>query len=78
MLQGGGTGWLCAGWGGIVGTMPRRSKFDVSWKDWAVAIALGAIVVLLFVLALVTWGGWSRQRDVARAMEPPPKSGSLR
>jgi hypothetical protein len=58
--------------------MPRRSKFDVSWKDWAVAVALGAIVVLLFVLALVTWGGWSRQRDVARAMEPPPRSGSLR
>ena len=35
------------------------------------------IVVLLCALALVTWGGWSRQRDVARAMEPPPKSGDL-
>jgi heme/copper-type cytochrome/quinol oxidase subunit 1 len=77
MLHAGESGWPGEGWGGIVGTMRRRSKFEVSWKDWAVAIALGAIVVLLCVLALVTWGGWSRQRDVARAMEPPPKSGDL-
>jgi len=56
--------------------MRRRSRFDVGWQDWAVAIALGAIVVLLGAIALVTWGGWSHQRDVARAMEPPPKDDS--
>jgi heme/copper-type cytochrome/quinol oxidase subunit 1 len=50
--------------------MRKRSKFDVGWQDWAVAIALGAIVLLLAALALVTYGGWSHQRDVARAMEP--------
>ena len=52
--------------------MANRSRFEVRWQDWAVAIALGAIMLLLAVLALVTWGGWSHQRDVARAMEPPP------
>ena len=53
--------------------MRRRSRIDPSWQDWAVAIALGAIVVLLGALGLAAWGGWSRQRDVARAMEPPPR-----
>ncbi|HUO94995.1 MAG TPA: hypothetical protein VMT92_02080 [Steroidobacteraceae bacterium] len=48
----------------------------MGWQDWAVAIALGAIALLLGALALVTWGGWSHQRDVARAMEPPPKDGA--
>jgi hypothetical protein len=52
--------------------MRRRSRFEVGWQDWAVAIALGAIALLLAALALVLWGGWSHQRDVARAMEPPP------
>ena len=56
--------------------MRKRSPFDTGWQDWAVAIALGAIVVSLFALALVTWGGWSHQRDVARAMEPPKVEGS--
>jgi Flp pilus assembly protein CpaB len=50
--------------------MRRRSRIDPTWQDWAVAIALGAIVALLGALSLVAWGGWSRQRDVARAMEP--------
>ncbi len=52
--------------------MQKHSKFDVRWQDWLVAIAIGAIAVLLLALALVTWGGWSHQRDVARAMQPPP------
>ncbi len=50
----------------------RRSRFDVGWQDWAVALAIGAIVLLLGALALATLGGWSHQRDVARAMQPPP------
>jgi hypothetical protein len=52
--------------------MRKRSKFDVGWQDWALALALGALVLLLLVLAMVAWGGWSHQRDVARAMEAPP------
>jgi hypothetical protein len=54
--------------------MRKRSRLDVRWQDWAIAVALGAIALLLCALALVTWGGWSHQRDVARAMEPPPTS----
>jgi hypothetical protein len=50
----------------------KRSRFDVGWQDWAVALAIGAIVLLLGALALATLGGWSHQRDVARAMQPPP------
>lgn len=53
--------------------MRRRSKFDVGWQDWALALALGALVLLLLALALAAWGGWSHQRDVARAMASPPK-----
>jgi hypothetical protein len=56
----------------------KRSRFDVGWQDWAVALALGAIVLLLGALALATLGGWSHQRDVARAMEPPPGQGAAR
>lgn len=56
--------------------MRKRSRFDTRWQDWAVAFALGAILLLLFALALVAWGGWSHQRDVARAMEEPPKAAS--
>lgn len=52
--------------------MRKRSKFDVGWQDWALALALGALVLLLLTLAMVAWGGWSHQRDVARAMETPP------
>ena len=55
----------------------KRSKFEVRWQDWAVAVALGAIMLLLGALALVVWGGWSHQRDVARAMEPPPVAGPV-
>ena len=58
--------------------MRRRSKFDVGWQDWALALALGGLVLLLFVLALAAWGGWSHQRDVARAMESPPKDAPSR
>lgn len=56
--------------------MRKRFRFDTRWQDWGVAVALGAIVLFLFALALVTWGGWSRQRDVARAMEPPKTASS--
>ncbi|MCX7058736.1 MAG: hypothetical protein NTZ79_16595 [Proteobacteria bacterium] len=45
----------------------------MGWQDWALALALGGLVLLLFVLTLAAWGGWSHQRDVARAMESPPK-----
>ena len=55
--------------------MGTRFRFEVGWQDWAVAIALGALVLLLAMLALITWGGWSHQRDVARAMEPPRAEG---
>jgi hypothetical protein len=58
--------------------MRKRSRFEVGWQDWAVALALGALVLLLGALALVAWGGWSHQRDVARAMEPPPAAGAER
>lgn len=54
--------------------MRKRSKLEAGWQDWALALALGALVLLLFGLALATLGGWSHQRDVARAMESPPKA----
>jgi len=53
--------------------MRKRSKFDVGWQDWALALALGGLVLLLLALALAAWGGWSHQRDVSRAMESPPR-----
>ncbi|HXQ30437.1 MAG TPA: hypothetical protein VN790_00535 [Steroidobacteraceae bacterium] len=53
--------------------MRKRSRLDVRWQDWTIAVAIGAIALLLCALALMTWGGWSHQRDVARAMEPPPR-----
>ena len=52
--------------------MRKRSKFDVGWQDWALALALAGLVLLLIGLAVVAWGGWSHQRDVTRAMEAPP------
>jgi len=57
--------------------MRKRSKFDVGWQDWALALALAGLVLLLIGLAVVAWGGWSHQRDVARAMEAPPREAPL-
>ena len=51
--------------------MRKRSKFDVGWQDWVLALALAGLVLLLLVLAMVAWGGWSHQRDVAQAMAKP-------
>jgi hypothetical protein len=55
--------------------MRKRSRVDVRWQDRAVAAALGAIALLLCALALVTWGGWSHQRDVVRALDAPAAPG---